>query len=299
MNYFLPQFTNKIKEHGYRRSIADALYIIANKINNREELNWGGHQHLAYKNLAKYMPFQNKRILEIGGNSSCQSTAPFLADGVAQIVVTGLDHIAEEQHGKVTVMKADALSLSNYFEPCSFDAVYGLSVIEHIPNPNLLLQELHRVLKPNGMAFLEGRAIWSSPKGHHLWVENGRNSPFKGRTTANYFFCSVPRRRSINPLPDWSHIIWHKDEMSQYLKMKNIPDSDIKCITEWVYHRNDINRLNITEIAEGYTRSPFAVIEARTAHVFVPHNIRRKLIERCGFGIDFSCEGIRYILKKC
>lgn len=299
MNKILSQITTKIKADGYRRSTAEALHIIANKLNNTGELNFIGHQHIAHRNLSKYMTFKNKHILEIGGDSSCQSARPFLADGAAQIVVTGLGHIAKEQRGTITVMRADALALSQFFEPCSFDAVYGLSVIEHIRNPKLLLQELHRVLKPNGLAFLEGRAIWSSAKGHHLWIDTGRNSPFRGMATANYFFCPVQNKKSTNPLPDWSHIIYNPDEMAAYLQTKGIPSIDIECIIQWTYHRDEINRLGMTEISEAYTTASFAVLQAETAHIGVPRDIKRKLIEKFGYGIDFSCEGVKYILKKC
>lgn len=304
MNKFLSQLTIKVKAHGYRRSIADALCMIANLINNNGNIYSSGggvHQHIAYKVLSKYISFKNKNILEIGGSSSCQSAKPFLADGAANVVVTGLGHVSKEQEyeeGVLQVVHADALALSKIFEPSSFDVVYGLSVIEHIPHPKLLLQELHRVLRPNGIAFLEGNPIWSSAKGHHLWIGTYSNSPFKGKTTADYFFYPSTTRRSTNPLPDWSHLLFEQKEMIKYLELKNIPKVDIKCIVEWVYCMNEINRMNIKEISESYTTSSFAVLEADAVRVNVPHEIKRKLIDRHGYGIDFGCEGIAYVLKK-
>jgi SAM-dependent methyltransferase len=305
MNKLILNIINKIKVHGYRRSMAEILSTFGNKLNDNNNLNVfgeGGHQNLACNVLSRYISFKNKHVLEIGGSLSCQSAKPFFDNGAASVVVTGLGHISKEQtykDGSLTVMHADALELSKIFEPNSFDVVYGLSVIEHIPNPQLLLEELYKVLRPNGMALLQGNPIWSSPKGHHLWIGNYKSSPFKGKVTADYYFYPSEKRKSVNPLPDWSHLLLDSEEMASYLKLKGIPNIDIECIIEWVYRMNEINRLSMKKIAESYTTSPLIVLEANTVRFGVPHEIKRKLTVRYGEGIDFGCEGITYVLQKC
>ena len=131
------------------------------------------HQLSAHKTLSRYIAFTGKEILEIGGSQSCESAYPFLSDGASRAVVTGLDHIYHEKVDSdhdLVVMRADALNLDSIFAPCSFDVVYGLSIVEHIVNPDRFLSQVHAVLKPGGVAYFEGNPIWSSPKGHHLWV---------------------------------------------------------------------------------------------------------------------------------
>jgi SAM-dependent methyltransferase len=41
------------------------------------------------------------------------------------------------------------------FEDCSFDAIWSITVLEHIPAPELALEEMRRVLKPGGLLFLK------------------------------------------------------------------------------------------------------------------------------------------------
>jgi SAM-dependent methyltransferase len=131
------------------------------------------HQESAYDVLSRYVSFNGKRVLEVGGAQSCESAYPFLRGGAACVVVTGLDHVWREENGEnsqLLIRKADALSLSRVFEPSSFDAVYGISVIEHIPSPKAFLAEVYKILKPGGLAYLQGDPLWSSRRGHHLWI---------------------------------------------------------------------------------------------------------------------------------
>ncbi|MGR0480998.1 MAG: hypothetical protein ACTFAL_06215 [Candidatus Electronema sp. V4] len=88
-------------------------------------------------------------------------------------------------------------------------------MIEHIRNPKLLFQELHRVLKPNGLAFLEGRAIWSSAKGHRSMDRYREKFPVQRKSYGELFFCPIQNKKSRNPLPGWSHIFYNPDERHQ------------------------------------------------------------------------------------
>jgi ubiquinone/menaquinone biosynthesis C-methylase UbiE len=50
-----------------------------------------------------------------------------------------------------------------------FDFVFSLNAFEHIPNPGRALQEISRVLKPGGHAFLQFTPLYYSDAGHHLF----------------------------------------------------------------------------------------------------------------------------------
>ncbi len=258
------------------------------------------HQKTAHSALSKYTSFKGKKILEVGGAQSCESIYPFLHDGADSAVVTGLDHISEEYISKdynLQILRADALNLSSSFDPCSFDVVYGLSIIEHIPSPKVLLDEVYNVLKPGGIAYFEGNPIWSCPQGHHLWIANWGGA-YQNKTTANYLFCGFPGKTSTNPLPDWSHLLMTPAQMTEHLKEQSIPSSDIDCIIDWVFYSDEVNRMNMLEIADVYTSSKLIVLEANTVRVELPVDIQTVLQERCGDNIDYGVFGVNYVLAK-
>ena len=257
------------------------------------------HQLSAHWVLSRYASMQGKVILEIGGSQSGEAALPFLDDGAASVSITGLDHITGEEcvNDRLRILRANGLSLSSVFEPNSVDVVYGLSIVEHIPSPKIFLNEVHKVLKPGGVAYFEGNPIWSSPKGHHLWVANW-GGLYEHKTTANYLFNSFPNTKSTNPLPDWSHLLMTSHQMEDYLDSASLPRGDIDCIIDWVYLSDQINRLNMREISEAYSTSKLIVLEANTVRCRVPSNIELALRKQHGDGIDFGTRGISYVLLK-
>lgn len=114
---------HKFHKTGVRGLVASGLRYMANRIEPIEAYN---HQLLAHHILSRYTEFKGKSILEIGGAQECASAYPFLIDGAERVVVTGLDHIDDSQGGQnvstqgLSVLKADALQLSNIFDPSSF-----------------------------------------------------------------------------------------------------------------------------------------------------------------------------------
>lgn len=121
--------------------------------------------------ISRYINLQGCRVLEIGGSQACLSAQAFLDAGAAQVVVTGLDHIQQEKESedqRLVILRADGLDLLQHVEPTSFDVVFGLSIIEHIPHPQRFLQQVRAALKPGGIALFEGYPLWSSALGHHL-----------------------------------------------------------------------------------------------------------------------------------
>jgi SAM-dependent methyltransferase len=183
----LKRIKNKLKRHRFGRLLASVIRRAGIKTGILDPQKYLGHQSSAHRVLSRYIPFKGKDVLEIGGSQSGESAEPFLKDGAASVTVTGLDRVADKEFvsGQLRFLRADALSLSSVFRPGSFDVLYGLSIVEHIPTPEVLLDEVYRVLKPGGVAYFEGNPIWSSPKGHHLWVSNW-GGPYQRKTTANY-----------------------------------------------------------------------------------------------------------------
>jgi ubiquinone/menaquinone biosynthesis C-methylase UbiE len=297
----LSRAKEKLKQSGFLGLFASALRRAASHIDIISANNSvNSHQTSAYRVLSRYTSFEGKDILEVGGAQSCDSAYPFLKKGAASVIVTGLQHITQEQTNKgqnLRIVRADALALSSVFEPCSFDIVYGLSIVEHIPSPKILLDEVYKVLKPGGLAYLEGNPIWSSPKGHHLWVSTSKG-PYQNKATANYLFSEWPGAKSTNPLPDWSHLLMTPKLMREYLAAQSIPSTDIECIIDWVYYSNNVNRINMSDIAEGYTTSKLIVLEANTVRVGIPHDVQLALRKQFGDRIDYGICGVSYVLAK-
>lgn len=194
-------------------------------------------------------------------------------------------------------MKADALDLRSHFEAGCFDLVFGVSIIEHIPHPERFLEEVYRVLKPGGLALFEGFPLWSSPRGHHLWVAAWDGS-YAGKATANYLFTGLPHVASSNPVPDWAHLLMEQGELEEYLARRSLPASDIACIGDWFYHAKDINRLSTTELTTAYATSKLVVLEAITQRVDDPDTTLQRLRQRHGGGCDFGIDRLTYVLAK-
>lgn len=288
----------KLKQSGIRGLSVAALRYTANKLETSSSKVL--KQESAHRVLSRYVSFEGKEILEVGGAQSCDSAYPFLKDGAARALVTGLDHITQEHTSNdynLNVLRVDALKLSSVLEPCSFDIVYGLSIVEHIPSPKTFLNEVYKVLKPGGLAYFQGNPIWSSPRGHHLWVATW-GGPYQNKTTANYLFSKWPGEVSTNPLPDWSHLLMTPDQMREYLTEKLIPNTDIDCIIDWVYNSDQLNRMNFLDIAEAYTTSKLILLEANLVRNDPPHDIQMALRKQCGEGIDYGISGLAYVLKK-
>jgi SAM-dependent methyltransferase len=49
-----------------------------------------------------------------------------------------------------------------------FDFIYSIDVFEHLVHPDMVLQEMARLLRPNGRAFLSFGPTWGHPMGGHL-----------------------------------------------------------------------------------------------------------------------------------
>ena len=69
-------------------------------------------------------------------------------------------------------------------QDATFDAVFTWSVFEHVSQPVRMFQEIHRVLKPDGLLFLQLWPFYSSQHGGHAWMTSPepfahlRRSPF-------------------------------------------------------------------------------------------------------------------------
>lgn len=140
--------TTAVREH--YAALAAAYDAKANKACKR-----------AYRRLVREHLGQARRVLELGAGSS-----PLLAELDAPFKVAcdlSLPMLQARQAAAQSVV-ADAQVLP--FSAGSFDAVFCINMLEHVPSPRQVLEEAARVLVPGG------RFLAVTPNGNVEWLLN-------------------------------------------------------------------------------------------------------------------------------
>lgn len=106
--------------------------------------------------IEKFITLKDQAILDVGCGGGV------LAEGLAQngAKVTGIDVAADaidtaKQHAVNTklTLTYDCIPIEN-FEASPFDAITCMEMLEHVKNPELIIQHCVRLLKPGGYLFL-------------------------------------------------------------------------------------------------------------------------------------------------
>lgn len=118
-----------------------------------------GHQHQAVvQRFVRDFALKGKRCVEVGcGRGAFQD----LVDDY-----TGIDlstALSPAMHKPFVIASATTLP----FAENSFDALWTIAVLEHVPGPELALEEMRRVLKPGGVILL--LPAWQC----RLWAADG------------------------------------------------------------------------------------------------------------------------------
>ncbi len=254
-------------------------------------------QNTPFEELSRFISLIGKDVLEIGGNSKCVSAIPFIKAGAEKVTVSGLGHVEavdKSPHEKIDIVTADALEISHIFGPQSFDIVYGVSILEHIPNPDRLFAQVFRVLRPGGIAYLQGGPVWTSAYGHHIWLD-----AWCHHTSKSYHFIPWPGSDAVNPIPDWAHLLYNPIELSEILlKDGRLPD-DVKKIVEFIYKSNVINREGFRSIMRAVSTSPLLILNAALTRYVVPPNVLNRLRQLYPNELDdWSVSGVGLVLLK-
>jgi SAM-dependent methyltransferase len=105
------------------------------------------------KNFERWLtavPGCNLRVLDVGGR--IQPYRPLLAGKLEQYVAVDL------AQSPLVTLRADARELP--FPPDVFDLVFCTQVLEYVPEPSGPVREIHRVLKPGGIALFSFAAFY-------------------------------------------------------------------------------------------------------------------------------------------
>jgi ubiquinone/menaquinone biosynthesis C-methylase UbiE len=103
-----------------------------------------------FKTLKKQIPQMKGKMLDVGcGNSPFEFLVNQNQCEYVGIDIAGADNF-DYQNSKIVVFDGENIP----FENESFENIICTEVIEHIPNPEKIISEMHRVLKPNGLAII-------------------------------------------------------------------------------------------------------------------------------------------------
>jgi SAM-dependent methyltransferase len=118
----------------------------------------------AINEMSRYCQLAGARVIDIGGASGYVGDAIVDAGASSLTVEYDWDQIVEHgrrlQHG----VQGDGLSLPIF--DVAFDVAYSSNVLEHVPDPEKMLEEMVRVVCPGGLVFVTF-TNWLSPWGGH------------------------------------------------------------------------------------------------------------------------------------
>jgi len=131
--------------------------------------------------LDEYVPIRGKKLLDIGsgyGTNLATCIAVFGADGYGvepSGVGFGQGYVASRKLFTANGLDSERITNSTGellpFPDESFDVVYSANVLEHTQNPEQVLREAVRVLRPGGALYVELPNFLSYFEGHYMVVE--------------------------------------------------------------------------------------------------------------------------------
>ena len=120
---------------------------------------------LAQRSIASFpFPLPGRRVLDLGAGGGHYSGA--MRDAGAEIVAADLDEtdLRRAATRDVPVVLCDGTRLP--FPDQTFDGVFCSNMLEHTPTPERIFDEIERILRPGGWAWVSW-TNWYSPWGGH------------------------------------------------------------------------------------------------------------------------------------
>src|SRR3989338_3531621 len=110
----------------------------------------------------KRIMLKGKKALDIGCGRGGYTR--MLLEAGAKVTALDITKDYFMPHKGIKFVRGDALSMP--FKDNGFDFVFCSSLIEHVADPNKLVNEIKRVMKPHGICYLSFPPFWS-PVGSH------------------------------------------------------------------------------------------------------------------------------------
>ncbi|MEP3855630.1 MAG: class I SAM-dependent methyltransferase [Porticoccus sp.] len=278
------------------REIAPGLYARLRNIYSRlfriDSVNdLARYQIRAVRRCLTFAPNEmlNKGVLEIGSDLDAKVIRELHALGCPRVVGANPAFTEEDLARFNPTLPAGCLlqraDMRNTGLPDeSFGVLFSVSVFEHLLEFERCLSEMFRILVPGGVVYAEFGPVWSSGLGHHVFANVNEER-------ARHW---DPR---LNPLKNHSHLLLSHDEMSQYLEGK-VSKQLSEQILDWIYEREDINRLFYEDYLRIIEQSPFEVAYRSVDRQYIPEETLAVLRVRHPNYHDFAVRNVELVLRK-
>lgn len=198
--------------------------------------------------LATQVDIAGKAVLEIGADPYFGSARAFKAKGASTIISSDLNDVwfGRTEPG-ITTAIIDARYVDRVIPKRSIDIVYGINLLEHLPDIPVIMEALAQVVRPGGVVFLHGHPLWTSARGHHALL--GDPSGW----TLNF--------ETSNPIPLWGHLTLDEEQLLELLQDRD--DAVQSAAVDWCFRSDLITRTPRLQIIKDVTGGPF-----KTRHVW-------------------------------
>lgn len=170
-----------------------------------------------YKYLKNSLPIIKGKLLDVGcGNSPFKFLVNQTECEYVGIDIVGADNFDYKNTG-IIIFDGENIP----FENESFESIICTEVIEHIPNPEKIISEIHRVLKPNGTGIIT--LPWSA-RVHFAPHDFCRYTPYKLRLLFQNFKSIEIKNRGtdINTIVSKMIVLFFGNLTSWSFDLKNI-----------------------------------------------------------------------------
>ena len=179
--------------------------------------------------------FENKDVVELGSDLELNTAMGIRRLGAKKVFcfnpVFPDDLINNDS--RIVISKGDGADTG--LPDNSVDVVFGFALLEHVYEPRKMVEEIKRILKPQGIAHLEGCPIWTGPLGHHVWHQ----CPDKFYKFAD----------ETNPFFPWEHLYYDTEEQIETaLLSRGLPEISSKIIADFIINSTYITRKKASDI---------------------------------------------------
>lgn len=203
-----------------------------------EGLNLADYQKSELFNFCYYdCGFQSKDVVELGSDLELKTAMGIRKLGAKKVLCFNPDFPNDLRSNDARIVVSQRDGADTGLPDNSMDIVFGFALLEHVHEPRKIVEEIKRILKPQGIAYLEGCPIWSGPVGHHVWHQ------FPDKF---YKFSD-----ETNPFSMWEHLYYDTEEQIETaLKNKGLPENHCKSIADFIINSTFISRKKASEIIQ-------------------------------------------------
>jgi len=211
-------------------------YFPYNILSRLENLIMEDYQKSELLNFCCYdCGFQNKTVVEFGSDLELHTAIGIKKLGAKKVLCfnPGFPDTVISNDKKIIVSNRDGADTG--LPDNSIDVIFGIALLEHVQEPHKVVEEIKRILKPQGIAYLSGCPVWSGPLGHHVWCQ------FPDKL---YKFSD-----DTNPFSMWEHLYYETvEQIETALRRKGICEIHSKGIANFVLNSTFISRKRASEI---------------------------------------------------